>query len=104
MGESIVGTLKTELVKGRVYRSRFEAEIAVVEWIGWFNHRRLHTELGDIPPVEFEALHTAALGGPPGIERGAAAASLRSPYGLAPLDGGTPAQPNTLMTTTTETR
>ncbi len=56
MAESFVSTLKRELVKGRVFASRFEAEIAVVEYLGWFNHTRLHGELGDVPPAEFEAL------------------------------------------------
>lgn len=79
MAESFAGTLKTELVKGRVYRSRFEAEIAIVEWIGWFNHRRLHTELGDIPPAEFEARHAEA-GANPDV-RSVAEPSLRAAEG-----------------------
>ncbi|MDP8907617.1 MAG: integrase core domain-containing protein [Chloroflexota bacterium] len=56
MAESFVSTLKRELVKGRVFSSRFDAEISVVEYLGWFNHTRLHSELGDVPPAEFEAL------------------------------------------------
>jgi putative transposase len=56
MAESFVGTIKTELVRGRVFATRFEAEIAVVEYLGWFNHTRLHQALGDLPPAEFEAL------------------------------------------------
>jgi hypothetical protein len=56
MAESFVATLKRELVKGRVFTSRLQAEIAVVEYLGWFNHTRLHSELGDVPPAEFEAL------------------------------------------------
>ncbi len=56
MAESFVATLKRELVKGRVFTSRFEAEISVVEYLGWFNHTRLHSELGDVAPAEFEAL------------------------------------------------
>jgi putative transposase len=57
MAESFVGTLKTELVAGRMFTTRFDAELAVVEYLGWFNHSRLHESLGDVPPVEFEALH-----------------------------------------------
>ena len=56
MAESFVATLKRELIKGQTFGSRFEAEIAVVEYLGWFNHTRLHSELGDVPPAEFEAL------------------------------------------------
>jgi putative transposase len=59
MAESFVGTLKTELVAGRVFATRFEAEIAVVEYLGWFNHTRLHETLGDLPPAEFENLYAS---------------------------------------------
>jgi transposase InsO family protein len=34
-----------------------DVEIAVAEYIDWFNQRRLHGELGHVPPAEFEALH-----------------------------------------------
>jgi transposase InsO family protein len=34
---------------------RFDVEIAVVEYLGWFNHSRPHQALGDLPPAEFEA-------------------------------------------------
>ncbi|MUK03547.1 IS3 family transposase, partial [Vibrio cholerae] len=36
-----------------------DLEIAVAEYIDWFNHRRLHGEIGLIPPVEFENNHWA---------------------------------------------
>jgi len=32
-----------------------DVEIAVAEYIHWYNHRRLHGELGMVPPVEYEA-------------------------------------------------
>ena len=54
MAESFVDSFKTELIADRVWRSRRQLELAVVEYIGWFNHDRLHEALGDIPPVEFE--------------------------------------------------
>ena len=54
MAESFVDSFKTELIADRVWRSRAQLELAVVEYIGWFNHARLHEALGDIPPVEFE--------------------------------------------------
>ena len=57
MAESFVGTLKTELIAGRVFTTTFDVELAVVEYLGWFNHSRLHESLGDIPPAEFEALY-----------------------------------------------
>ena len=58
MAEGFVSTLKRELVKGRVFSSRFEAEISVVEFLRWFNHTRPHSELGDIPPAAYEARWT----------------------------------------------
>jgi transposase InsO family protein len=57
MAESFVDTLKTELIADRVWRTRDQLELALVEYLGWFNHARLHESLGDIPPAEFEALH-----------------------------------------------
>ncbi len=57
MAESFVDSFKTELAADRVFRSRSQLELAVVEWIAWFNDDRLHESLGDIPPSEFEALH-----------------------------------------------
>ena len=59
MAESFVDSFKTELIADRVWRSRSQLELAVVEYVGWFNHRRLHERLGDIPPVEHEQLHAA---------------------------------------------
>ena len=53
MAESFVDTLKTELVRDRVWRTRSQLELAIVEYLGWFNHDRLHESLGDIPPAEF---------------------------------------------------
>ena len=56
VAESFVDSYKTELIADRVWRSRAQLELATVQWVGWFNHDRLHETLGDIPPVEFEAL------------------------------------------------
>jgi putative transposase len=57
MAESFVDSFKTELIADRVWRTRSQLELAIVEYISWFNHDRLHESLGDIPPVEFEELH-----------------------------------------------
>ena len=42
-------------------RTRTGLEFAIVEYLGWFNHDRLHSSLGDIPPAEFEALARTTL-------------------------------------------
>ena len=57
MAESFVDTFKTELVADRFWRSRSQLELAVVEYVSWFNHERLHESLGDVSPVEFEDLY-----------------------------------------------
>jgi len=57
MAESFVDTLKTELIADRRWPSRARLELALVRWVGWYNNQRLHGELGDIPPVEFEFAH-----------------------------------------------
>ena len=57
LAESFVDTLKTELIADRVWRTRSQLELAIVEYLGWFNHDRLHESLGDVPPAEFEALY-----------------------------------------------
>ncbi len=36
---------------------RSDVELAPLGYIAWFNCRRLHSEIGDIPPVEFEAAY-----------------------------------------------
>ena len=89
MAESFVDSFKCELITDRIWQTRSQLELAIVEWVAWFNHDRLHQALGDIPPVEYEDLHTAghAAGAP-------ASASLRSPSGLAALHAGGP--PTTL--------
>ncbi len=56
VAESFVDSFKTELIADRVWRTRSQLELAVVEYISWFNHDRLHSSLSDVPPVEFEAL------------------------------------------------
>ena len=59
LAESFVDSFKTELIADRVWRTRSQLELAVVEYVGWFNHDRLHEALGDLPPAEFEALYNA---------------------------------------------
>jgi putative transposase len=56
MAESFVDTFKTELIADRVWRTRTQLELAIVEYVGWFNTTRLHESLGDLPPAEFETL------------------------------------------------
>jgi len=61
LAESFVDSFKTELIADRVWRTRSQLELAVVEYLGWFNSARLHQALDDVPPAEFEALSTARI-------------------------------------------
>jgi putative transposase len=61
LAESFVDSYKTELIADRVWCSRAQLELATVKWVAWFNHDRLHSSLGDIPPVEFEHNYAAMI-------------------------------------------
>ncbi len=54
MAESFVDSFKTELIRDRVWQTRTQMELAVVEWVGWYNNVRLHSALGYISPREWE--------------------------------------------------
>jgi putative transposase len=61
LAESFVDSFKTELIADRVWRTHTQLELAVVEYVAWFNTIRLHSSLGNIPPAEHEQRHAAAL-------------------------------------------
>jgi putative transposase len=53
--ESTNGQVKTELINRRgPWRSIEQLEFALLEYIDWWNHRRLHSQIGMRPPVEAE--------------------------------------------------
>jgi putative transposase len=54
------GLFKTELIRRQgPWRHAEQVELETLAWVDWFNNRRLHSELGDIPPAEFEELYYA---------------------------------------------
>ncbi|MEV7293574.1 integrase core domain-containing protein [Streptomyces microflavus] len=60
--ESTIGLFKTELIKpGRPWRTLSQVELATAEWIDWYCHRRLHGEIGHIPPAEYETNYYRAI-------------------------------------------
>jgi putative transposase len=59
LAESFLDSFKTELIADRVWRTRSQLELAVVEYIGWYNADRLHESLGHTPPLEYEKHHHA---------------------------------------------
>lgn len=55
MAESVIGLYKRECVRhDGPFRTVDELELATLSWVDWFNHDRLHGELGHVPPIEFE--------------------------------------------------
>ena len=53
--ESTIGLYKTELIKRRgPWRTLTDVELGTAEWIDWYNNRRLHGEIGHLPPTEYE--------------------------------------------------
>lgn len=60
LAETVYGLYKTELIRRRgPWRNAEHVELETLAWVEWFNNRRLHSELGDIPPAEFEHDHYA---------------------------------------------
>jgi putative transposase len=58
LAESFVDSFKTELIRDRVWRSRSQLELAIVEYVAWFNSERLHSALGDVPPAEYQEVES----------------------------------------------
>jgi transposase InsO family protein len=53
--ESFFATLKTELVSERRWPSAAEATAALTQYLAWYNGERLHSTLGYISPMSYEA-------------------------------------------------
>ena len=61
LAKSVIGLFKAEVIHRRgPWRSLEAVEFATLEWVDWFNHRRLLEPVGNIPPAEAEANHDAA--------------------------------------------
>ena len=64
--ESINGLYKAECIHAAVchdgpYKTIADVEYATPGWVDWYNNRTLHSTLGNVPPVEDEQAHYAAL-------------------------------------------
>jgi putative transposase len=58
LAETIIGLYKTELIRRRSpWKGIDDVEYATLEWVDWFNHRRLLEPIGHVPPAEFEAAY-----------------------------------------------
>jgi len=61
LAESVIGLFKTEVIRRRGAWHGLEGiEFAALEWVEWFNNRRLLEPIGNIPPAEAEARYYAA--------------------------------------------
>jgi putative transposase len=59
LAESTIGLYKTELIRRRgPWHALDDVELATLEWVDWYNHRRLHGALDHLPPTEYEAAYT----------------------------------------------
>jgi putative transposase len=55
LAETVIGLFKTEVIYTRgPWRSLEAVEYATLEWVDWFNHRRLLEPIGYVPPAQFE--------------------------------------------------
>jgi putative transposase len=62
LAETVIGLFKTEVIHRRgPWRSFESVEFATLEWVDWFNNRRLLEPIGNIPPAEAEAAYYAQL-------------------------------------------
>ena len=60
LAETVIGLYKAELIQRRGPWRSFEAvELATLEWVDWFNNRRLFGPIGYIPPAEAEERYYA---------------------------------------------
>ncbi|MFD7383077.1 integrase core domain-containing protein [Streptomyces anulatus] len=56
MAEALNGSSKADLIEHQgPWRDAEQVELAVVQWVGWYNTQRLHSALDYLPPEEFEA-------------------------------------------------
>ena len=64
LAETINGLYKTEVIRKRgPWRSLEAVELATLEWVDWFNYRRLLAPIGNVPPAEAEAAYYAQIEG-----------------------------------------
>ncbi len=58
LAETIIGLYKTEVIRVRgPWKTSDDVEYATLEWVDWFNQRRLLASIGNVPPAEFEQMY-----------------------------------------------
>lgn len=63
LAETVIGLYNTEVIHRRgPWRGVDDVEYATLEWVDWFNHRRLLEPIGNVPPAELEASYHQSTG------------------------------------------
>jgi hypothetical protein len=58
LAESVVGLYKTEVIRREgPWQCLDDVEFATLDWVGWYNDKRLLEPIEDIPPAEFEQMY-----------------------------------------------
>ena len=58
LAETVNGLFKAELIRRQgPWRTADQVELATLAWVDWWNRRRLHGAIGDVPPAEYEAAY-----------------------------------------------
>ena len=58
--QSLWGSLKVGRLHGRRFKTRRDAMDEIIDWLTFYNHRRLHSSLGYVSPMQFERAWLAA--------------------------------------------
>jgi transposase InsO family protein len=90
LAETIIGLYKTELVRRRgPWKGLDDVEYATLEWVDWFNNRRLLEPIGNIPPAEAEARLNAQI---EELDVGRVMGWMPPPDGIAMCQAGDPSR------------
>ena len=58
LAETTIGLYKTEVIRTRgPWKTLDDVDYATLEWVDWFNHRRLLARIGNVPPAEYEKMY-----------------------------------------------
>jgi transposase InsO family protein len=65
LAETVIGLFRTEVIRRRgPWRTMEDVEFATLQWVDWYNNRRLLEPIGNMPPAEAEACYYAQLEAP----------------------------------------
>ena len=98
LAESIIGLFKTEVIQRKGPWRHLEAvEFATLDWVDWFNMRRLLEPIGYVPPAEYEAAYYATLDAESTSEPGSRRGARRQPRVSNETDGQAAERPHDVL-------